>query len=428
MIFNSKTFKSWISLFILVCFIGQLALPTAIYAKDSSKPAENSERIDKKFLTRISQRIKVILEKVCEKISANPDNDIRINTYLVDKRHRVFTDIEGSIVIRFPSIMKSAIQKFKDTVGKCMTTNGSLGIDFAVQGFEKIDKKSYRLTFRVDLIMPLKEILRHMFVGALDLFGTITIGTSVAKASSFLDSVSTENLALSIGEGLKRLWALGAGKIAVDSYREFDETGSVHFKTLLARTFTLRSFIYHFGAFIIKAGIDTGKSLTNLSIGAAIGTSLAGQAGAFIGAVLATAAISIIGSILVKKLTIDFPMKYRLRKIRKLRDKIDICFENDPNDSGTYVNSLIDELEKTELAAMGFLKDEIAMDRYTAFNVFVEKMKDALENGKLHYYEELILKVKNELQISAVHDENWNAARYYYQLLKAIDQLPARAE
>jgi hypothetical protein len=267
-----------------------------------------------------------------------------------------------------------------------------------------------------------------MFTGALDLFGTITIGTSVAKASSFLDSVDTENLALALGNGLKRLWALAAGKIAIDTYREFDETGNVHFKKLLTKTFTLRSFIYHFGAFIIQAGITSGKSLTKLSIGAAIGTSLAGQAGAFIGAVLATTAISIIGSIIVKKLTISMPMTYRLNKIRKLRDKIDICSENNSNDSDIYVNSLIDEIEETELTALGFLKDEIAMDRYTAFNVFIEKMKEAKEDGTLHYYEELILKAKNELQISAVHDSNWNASRYYYQLLKAIDRLPVQTQ
>ena len=318
--------------------------------------------------------------------------------------------------------MEKGVQKFEDSVGKCLSTNGTLGIDFAVHSFDEVDEGAYRLTFRADIVMPLKELFRHMFIGALDLFGAMTIGASVLKASTFLDSVDTENLAWAIGEGLKTLWALGAGKIAMDSYREFDETGIVHFKKLLTTTFTLKSFIYHFGAFILRAGVKTGKSLAGLSLGAAIGTSMAGQIGAFIGAVLATTAITIVGAIIVKKLTITLPMIYRMRKIQKLQDKIDIYSETS---SGTEASALIDELEETEIATIKFLKDEIAMDRYSAFNVFIKKMKEAKDNGELHYYDELLLKARHQLSISAVHDENWNAARYYYQLLQAIDQLPS---
>jgi len=424
MTFFNKQIKKWFSLFLIFTFVSQLILPSVVYA-DSSQPkaaTENSideERFDKKLLTKIGKRIQIILETICSKVSENPDNDVKIRTYLIDKRHRIFTDIEGTIIIRYPSLIKKSIKKFEGAVGQCLSTNGPISLDFSVREFTKINDKAYRLSFKADLVITLKEVIRHTLMQALDLFGAFAIGSGLAKTSKFFDSVHAEKFATAIGEGLKTLWALGSGKIAYDTYEMLDTTGHFSLKELLTKTVTIKSVVYHFGAFILKGGVEAGASLAKLSLGAAIGASLAGQIGTFIGAALAAAAISIIGSIIVEKLTITMPMVFRLRGIRKLQKKIAIA-----EDNAELENELLNKLEEKEVATVGFLKDEILLDRYSAFQVFIDKMKEAKENNILHLYEGVLTKAKNQLQISAVHDENWNAARYYYQLLKAIDQLP----
>ena len=411
--------KKWLAMVMACVFFCHLSVPAIVYGKEVAVQKVEKERLDKRLLTQIGNRIEVILRSICEKVSASEDNDITVKTFLLDKKHRVFADINGTVTIRYPSVMKKSVEKLKSAVGKCLSTNGPFAMDFSVCELTEVDEKTFKLSFTADIVITLKEVFRSMFVECLNLFGSITIGSSVSKATDFFDSVNADRLSIAIGDGLKTLWALGAGKIAIDSYQMLDATGHLSLKKVLVTTFTVKSVVYHFGAFILRAGIKAGASFTKLSLGAAIGTALAGHVGAFIGAALAAAAIAILGEIVARKITVDMPMAYRMRKIRKLKNSLEFVAQGSSEE-----NEILTRIDTTEDAAVAFLKNEILLDRYSTFGTFIKKMKNAYEDGDLEYYDGLLTKVKGQLQTSIVHDENWNAARYYYQLLTAVGQLP----
>ena len=85
-------------------------------------------------------------------------------------------------------------------------------------------------------------------------------------------------------------------------------------------------------------------------------------------------------------------------------------------------------LSEVENRLTDWMDKEIATDRYDFFHKLVKKLKKAREKDGLAPYEGLVKKLTDKLKVAAVHDENWNAARMYYQLLEALGRLPQTAE
>jgi hypothetical protein len=412
--------KKWISLLTVFCFAAQLAFPLVCNAATSQPKTKLDQRLDLKVLAHLNDSVHNLVQKTCEKLSEIPGNNIKLKTWLADRHYRVFANIEGYVTIKFPQFASSQIDRFRQAAGTCLSTNGPISFDFTVKDFSQTAQDKWKLCFQMDMVFTLKEVVRHVIMTGLSIAGGVAIGSGIAKATSFVDSVNTQRLAIALGEGIKKLWALGAGKIAVNTYESMSVTGRFKLKNVLTTVFTVKSLLYHFGAFILQAGVTAGANFTKLTLGAAIGTSLATQAGAFIGAAVAAAAITLIGSYIIDKLTVDLPIILRMRKIRKLKDKIDIAEQNEE-----LQNKLLSELNDTEEKTVLFLKEEILLDRYSTFEIFIKKLKVAKKQGKLQYYRGLITKAKAQLSTSAIYDENWNAARYYYQLLEAIGEFPA---
>jgi len=413
-VFRTSRARRWTSLFVVLAFVLQLAAPGICAAAEH-------ERWDKALLTKLANRVHVILQKVCDKVSEAPGNDVRLKTFLCDERHRVFADLAGTVTITFPLLTDGIRKKFEAAVGSCLSTNGSLAVDFAVKSFEKVADKTYRIEFAADLVITLQEVVRETLVRAADIVGAVTVGALLSKFVNFLEAVDAEALGEAIKSATMTLWALGAGKIGVDAYDSLDRTGHVEIKELLLKTFTLRSLVYHFGVFILKAGVAAGATLTKLSFGAALGASIAGNIGVFVGAALAVAAVSILGNIIVTKLTIDMPTWWRFRKLRTYHERLATATDDADRER------LYADIDKVENFCVEFIDDEIALDRYTIFDKLVERLGKEHSNGTLAPFEGVIEKLREKLLIPAVHDDNWNAARKWYQLQKAIGRLPAAA-
>ena len=400
------------SLFVLLCFVIQLSAPCLLQAKEK-------ERWDSKLLSKLASRVEVILEKVCKQVSKAPGNEVVMKTFLCDDRHRVFADIAGSVTIKFPRLLGHIKRKFQGAVGSCLSTNGPLAMDFAVHSFEKVEEKTYRLDFRMDLILTLKEIVRTTLVQAANVVGSLTIGALLSKFVTFCNNVDANALGIALRKATTTLWALGAGKMGIEAYDMLDKTGKVKIKKMLVETFTLRSLIYHFGVFMLKSAVAAGGALAKMGVGAAIASSLAGGIGVFIGAALTVAAVSIIGKIIVTKLTIDLPMWWRFRKLRKLHESRKAVAPGSEEDE-----EILQEMDEVESHCIVLLDEELALDRFKVLDKLIAKLGNVYEEGDLAPYEGLIEKLKNKLSTSSIYDENWNASRKYYQLLEAIGRLP----
>ena len=295
-----------------------------------------------------------------------------------------------------------------------------MSFDFAVKNVEQVGDKAFKISFQADIVLTLKEIVRETLMQAASVVGTVTIGTMLSKFVSFCDNVDADALGQAIKDATLTLWALGAGKMGIEAYEMLDRTGKVDIKEMLLKTFTLRTIIYHFGVFMLRSAVAAGATFAKLGLGAAIGSSLAGGVGVFIGAALTVAAVTILGNIVVTKLMVDMPMWWRFRKLRKLYEQRKTVEQGSEAD-----NAILDEMDKIEEYCVEHLDDEIKLDRFEILDKLVAKLGKIQKDGEdLTPYEGVIEKIIAKLQITAVHDNNWNAARKYYQLLKAIQRLP----
>ena len=405
--------RRFTSFFLILTLVIQLLSPAILCAA-------KKERWDERLLTKLANRIESILNKVCAKVSEHPGNDVKMAMFFCDDRHRVFADIVGSVTIKFPKLLDKIRQKFEAAVGSCLSTNGPVSFDFAIKNVEKVGDKAYKISFQADIILTLKEIVRETLMQAASVVGTVTIGTMLSKFVNFCDKVDADALGQAIKDATLTLWALGAGKLGIDAYEMLDRSGKVDIKEMLLKTFTLRTIIYHFGVFMLKSAVAAGATFAKLGLGAAIGSSLAGGVGVFIGAALTVAAVTILGNIVVTKIMVDMPMWWRFRKLRKLYER-----RKQVEPGSAADNEILDKMDEIEGFCVEHLDDEIKLDRFEILDKLVAKLgKIHKEGGDLAPFEGVIEKIIAKLQITAVHDNNWNAARKYYQLLKAIHRLP----
>ena len=98
--------RRFTSFFLVLTLVLQLLAPALLYA-------EKNERWDERLLTKLATRIEAILKKVCEKVSEHPGNDVKLNMFFCDDRHRVFADIGGSVTIKFPKLLDKIRKKIR---------------------------------------------------------------------------------------------------------------------------------------------------------------------------------------------------------------------------------------------------------------------------------------------------------------------------
>ena len=83
-------------------------------------------------------------------------------------------------------------------------------------------------------------------------------------------------------------------------------------------------------------------------------------------------------------------------------------------------------MEINERAITDKFEKDMGKDCFNSLDRLIRALKTAQEEDSLEPYEKLLHRIKSKLQFSAVHDSNFRAARKYYQLLEAVDQLPAQ--
>ena len=391
---------------LLLIFFFNLASPAILFAQEQ-------ERWDEKMLQSLADKVENLLSRVCTQLSEEEGNDVKLKTFFVDESERIFASIDGSITLTFPVQNEKWQEKLKEATGSWLSTNGPVATDVSIKKTEMKKDNSVLVCFSADVVIQSKRVVRKLIYSCTSILGSASVGVVLAKLVAYLGSIDASLLGKAISTGFKKLWALGSGKTAAKVYQNIDESGRRGLKALLLREISLKSLVYHFGVFILKAFTKVGATIAKASFGTAIATVLGSQFAVVVGSALAMAATVLIGKVVVKKLTKNLPLWWRMRRLEKLHVKAL------KGDEAAEAN-----IAKTEDAMLAVIDEELQVGSFKVLDMLTEKLAEAYERSALGPYEALIQRVKQKLQFETVQNDDWVVARKYYQLLHAIARTP----
>ena len=400
----------FLAMTLLLIFFFNLAAPAILFAKEQ-------ERWDEKMLLSLAEKVENLLTRVCTQLSEEEGNDVKLKTFFVDESERIFAQIDGSITLSFPVQNEKWQKKLKEATGSWLSTNGPVATDISIKKTTRKKDSSVLLHFSADVVIQSKLVVRKLIGSCTSILGSVSLGVVLSKLVAYLGSIDASLLGKAISTGFKKLWALGSGKTAAKVYQNIDESGHRGLRALLFKEISLKSIVYHFGVFILKAFTKVGATITKASFGTAIATALGSQFAVVVGSALAMAATILIGKVIVKKLTKNLPLWWRVRRLENLHVK---ALSGD--------EATREKIAKTEEAILSVIDDELQAGSFKVLDMLTEKLAEAYERSALGPYEELIKKVKQKLQFETVQNEDWVVARKYYQLLHAIARTPDEAD
>ena len=396
----------FLSVTLLLIFFFNLAAPAILFAQEQ-------ERWDEKLLQSLADKVENLLSRVCTQLSKDEGNDVRLKTFFVDDSERIFAQIDGSITLSFPIQNEKWQEKLKEAAGSWLSTNGPVATDISIKETENKKDSSLLVHFSADLVIQSKRVVRKLICSCTSILGSASVGVVLSKLVAYLGSIDASLLGKAISTGFKKLWALGSGKTAAKVYQNIDESGYRGLKALLFREISLKSIVYHFGVFILRAFTKIGATITKASFGTAIATALGSQFAVVVGSALAMVATILIGKVIVKKLTKNLPLWWRMRRLEKLHVK---ALSGD--------KAAATRIYETEEAVLAVIDDELQVGSFKVLDMLTSKLAEAYERSALGPYEDLIKKVKQKLQFETVQNDDWVIARKYYQLLQAIARAP----
>ena len=396
----------FLSVTLLLIFFFNLAAPAILFAQEQ-------ERWDEKLLQSLADKVENLLSRVCTQLSKDEGNDVRLKTFFVDDSERIFAQIDGSITLSFPIQNEKWQEKLKEAAGSWLSTNGPVATDISIKETENKKDSSLLVHFSADLVIQSKRVVRKLICSCTSILGSASVGVVLSKLVAYLGSIDASLLGKAISTGFKKLWALGSGKTAAKVYQNIDESGYRGLKALLFREISLKSIVYHFGVFILRAFTKIGATITKASFGTAIATALGSQFAVVVGSALAMVATILIGKVIVKKLTKNLPLWWRMRRLEKLHVK---ALSGD--------KAAATRIYETEEAVLAVIDDELQVGSFKVLDMLTSKLAEAYERSALGPYEDLIKKVKQKLQFETVQNDDWVIARKYYQLLHAIARAP----
>ncbi len=401
--------QSRLSFALLLIFFFNLFFPTYLLA-------QQKERWDEKMLVTLADKVEHLLQQVCTRLSAEEGNDVKVSSFFVDKDERIFAQIDGEVTLSFPIQKERWQKKLKEAAGSWISTNGSLATDISIKNVKQLDDESCLVSFSLDAVIQSKQVVKKLISTCTSIIGSASVGVVLSKLVAYVGSIDGKVVGKAIGAGFKKLWALGSGKTAATAYASLDQGGHNKVKAFLLKEVSVKSVLYHFGVFILKAVTKTGSIIARTSFGTAIATALSSQAAVAIGSAIAMAATYLIGKIVVKKLTKNLPLWWRLRRMEKLHPQ---AIAGD--------DSALEKITATEEAVLRVIDDELRNGKFKVLDMLTEKLGDAHKEKTLEPYEQLITGLTQKLQFATVQNEDWVMARKYYQLLHAIHRLPAEA-
>lgn len=392
----------------------------------SSPPIHGVEEPDEKNLAnRASRVVYHTIQKSLAGIVGWAERSETLSAELksgfMDRHNRCFFLVSGKVQLKPERVGPRTATIFEKLHGYWLATNGPIALDLSFP--ERIEDDKGQLvgvSFELDLVVIAPQVV--------DMLTRSAINAGLSGAGFFLGRYLIpflQNLDINIvGKALARtvddavlLSAGDVGQEVISRLGDGDLASRKRRASRLARLIgagiTAGALLNYFWEVILNTAATLGLRAIEGTIGAVLGSFLFPGGGAIVGAILGAVALPLLGDVVISTITIDIPIWWRLKKLLKYRRKA--------AEAGTPDPGLDASIAAVEEKLIGRVKECIETDSYSFFDALAVKLgkMDADERAVLG---DFVATIKHTLQWAVLQNDNWNAARKYYQLLRAIGE------
>lgn len=363
------------------------------------------ETVTTQITQRLHRALDGALRKAVDRANKGDRLKLELKMSFVDESDRVFMNLGG--VARFDlSRAPAAVQKkVRNAGGTVVYTNGSVAIDFCIRRVDEKAPGSFDLVFDSDIVILAQPFLRELTRFGVATLGVLSIHVVAGKVIEFFEGLDSVRLGEALAAGTKDVTKVLTGETAAGAYERTEYIGGLKF-AFASGDVTVGRIAWCFGACILRSAAVAGFKFGGLTAGAAIGAALFPATGAAIGATIGGAATVILGAIVIQKATLDVPLRYRLWRIQRAREKGDE-----------------EKAEPFEEAIAAAVQKELAAQRFDTLDLLISSFEKR-KPEELGAYQPLIKHLRDKLAFAILQKDDWSAARKWYQLLGSVGQLP----
>lgn len=426
-------FLSWVLLFHMFLGLGAPAWASGghghhqVHSGDRYAPTSEG-KLAARSVARVHAGLRKALQKMVAAANRSPRVDLELAFSLVDREERMLFDLAGTVRARVPGrkLRQNLQADMEAGRSRLARSNGPISVDLvvtprAIEGDE--------VTFAVQLDI---SILTHRLLGELTKYAA-HVGLAAGlhgilhHVEHFIEHLHLHHAGHALGHAINETAHVLSDtglEIPLQAYQGTD-LGSL--RSRLGASASVHGLWHHFLHSLVFVAVTSGTKIAASSIGGILGAVLAPQGGAFLTLAASTTATVWFGSWVVRKLTLDLPMQWRLSRLERLHRKALAAPLEERDSFEERAREIQHKLAEKVLSDL-----DRKHDKWTALRVLTvnlgRRRQAALEAGETWQrapFEHVIQAVIKRLTIMG-GGEDWYAARMYWQFKAALGELPEK--
>lgn len=388
------------------------------------------EEVSAKLAGKIYTVLRKVFLKVLDRANKSARIDLRLNFSFLDDHERMLFDVGGTVRVKVGADKARAEfqRMLEKEETKVVSTNGPISIDCAVTPL-KIEGDEVLFGVQLDVAVLTHAIFQQLVRSAAQVGSFLAINVLAGKAIEALTTFSTDTAGQALEMGIENLPPVIGAEAGAITYAAFQDQEHSTWKERLKATLTPGGLLKHFALAAIFAGVKGGAQAIGLSVGAAVGASLIPGGGTFLSTLLTTSALIWFGNHVVHTVGVKWPVLWKLAKIGRLYRK---AFDSEggrrerlSNKYAEYHQNVLDKvLREMESGYKRWVFLELLIKYFRSRVRDRGALANNIEGFDLVPYQPLVDGLAARLQFRMSQGKDWYAARMYYQLLDAVNQLP----
>lgn len=360
-----------------------------------------------------------LLERAVTRANRSERLKLRIGASLVDDQGRMLLDLQGTARVRVPlaALRESLAARAAARESWVVTTNGAIALDLALTPM-KVEGEEATFAFQADLTLLMRPVLEELVRTGACIAGSVAMAGVAAKAIEVLRGLDADVLGKGLALGVQELSALMGGEGAARAFAGVTDSVRRGWIERFRGSLGFVGILRHLLVGILVSGTSAASTLVGTSLGSALGATLLPSGGAFVVGLAATTAAFWFGSWAIHAVTVKLPVAWKFSKLEKLHAR---------SDSGSEGSAW--QIHGARLAATLAAEIDGSGHRWPVLELLIERVRAVRQAGgkqALAAYRPVTDEARKRLAHQAAGGGNFYAARIYYQLLGALDDLPPK--
>lgn len=372
--------------------------------------------------------LRLALSRAVEVASRSDRIDLRLDRSFLDAGASMGFDLGGTVRVRVPAgpARRWLDARLEAGESDVFSTNGPISLDIAVTPLERTGDE-FTLGVHLDISVVTVALFVRLVAKAGGAAGVFLAQDLADQAARALAVIDPEALGEALALGVEELPGLFGGLGSAVAYIAFQVGKGKPWVERLRATLSPGGFVKHFALALVLTGVARGASELGTTVGAAVAASLFPGGAPFVLTALATKASVWFGVTAVKVVALKVPVWWRLSKLGRLyRRATEGRGERQRRASARYA-AYLEKVTARALAQMdqAFVSwDELkTVINWFRFHVKYRRTRDPFGGLDLVAYQPFLDAVARRLAHMATHGGSWYAARLFYQLKDAVNQL-----